>query len=76
MSQAPCLSLMVADILRIPQSQPTHPHAKLTPSQASDIRHRYAKGKDTQRALAKEYGVNRRTIERLVNGTTYSYREH
>jgi DNA-binding MarR family transcriptional regulator len=74
MSQA--ISLMVADILRIQPSQQGHPHAKLTPSQASDIRHRYAKGKATQPQLAKEYGVHRKTIERLINGTTYSYRGH
>lgn len=44
---------------------------KLTFEQAQEVRAKYATGNYTQRGLAKEYGMTRVTIVRILKGITY-----
>jgi DNA invertase Pin-like site-specific DNA recombinase len=44
---------------------------KLTNDQAADIRCRYAAGLDSQRALARAFGVHHNTIQQIVAGDSY-----
>ena len=48
-----------------------HHLSTLTQKQADEIRERYKRGKIRQLDLAKEYGVSRRTIYRIVNNKRY-----
>jgi hypothetical protein len=52
--------------------RPSYGAAKLAPEQVADIRRRYAAGGCPFSQLAAERGVATSTIERAVNGTTYS----
>ncbi len=46
-----------------------NPRAKLTNEQAQEIRHRYVPGNGYQ--LAREFGVDRKQITRIVQGTAF-----
>lgn len=48
-----------------------HFRAKFTQDQVRELRERYKAGDVTQQQLADEYNVNRKTIERAVNGVSY-----
>jgi hypothetical protein len=50
--------------------------ARLTAAQVSEIRHRYASGGLSHRALAREYGVHYRQIGRIVRGLSWKHLEH
>jgi hypothetical protein len=45
-----------------------HPNAKLTREQVAAIRHRYAAGDVTYKALADEFGVSKSLVAQLVRG--------
>jgi HNH endonuclease len=49
-----------------------HPSAKLTPLQALEIKARSEYG-DTQRDIAKDYGVAQRTVGNIVNGRSWKH---
>ena len=49
----------------------SHPLTKLTESNVLVIRERYATGKETQTALAAEFGVLQGTIHKIVSGKTW-----
>lgn len=51
----------------------SHGGAKLNEQQIHEIRRKYAAGFLTQRAIAKEYGVCQRTINKIVNKTGWSH---
>lgn len=48
-----------------------HVHAKLSYHDVQDIKARYSAGQATQTRLAKEYGVSRNAIHRIVTGATW-----
>ncbi len=48
-----------------------HPRHKLTHEQAAEIRDRTKNAPITQQQLAREYGVNQSTIQRLLAGRTW-----
>jgi hypothetical protein len=55
-----------------PQGERNHEH-KLVEEQVRAIRVRYAEGGISSRALAREFGVSRRTIMRVVHKTHWSH---
>jgi hypothetical protein len=56
--------------LRKPKTGEEHWNCKLTDEDVKEIKRRYIKGSRTfgSYALAKEYGVNATTIQKIVNG--------
>lgn len=48
-----------------------HPRAKLTDSQAAQIRARHAAGEISHAALAREFGVGRWVVTRIISGGGY-----
>ena len=45
--------------------------AKLTNTQAADIRRKYIRGKIRQKDLANEYNVSQKAIFKIVNNISY-----
>lgn len=50
-----------------------HWNARFTDDQVRDIRRRYAAGGVTQQQLAEEFGVGRRAIGRVLDGSRWSH---
>lgn len=44
------------------------PKHKLAPAQVAALRRRYAEGNITQTALAREYGIHKGQVSRIVRG--------
>lgn len=48
-----------------------NPQSKLTADQVQELRRRYAAGGVTQEELGREYGINQRTVSRIVRRTAW-----
>jgi hypothetical protein len=46
-------------------------NARITASQAAEIRQRYLGGGTSQTALAREYGINQSHVSRIIRGTNW-----
>jgi hypothetical protein len=51
----------------------THPTAKLSNHQVSEIRRRCHEGNATRKAMAAEFGVSRATIDQIMQGRTWNH---
>jgi plasmid maintenance system antidote protein VapI len=47
--------------------------AKLTDHQVMAIREEYAKGNITQQMLAEKFGINRRTVSKIINRQRWAH---
>jgi len=57
--------------LQNPMRGSNHPSDKFTTFEVLEIRKRWAETKESHSRIAKDYGVGRKTISRIVNGKTY-----